>query len=294
MNDFTFNIIEYLEDKNIDYKTEGKNVSNGWIEVNCPYCADTSEHLGISLNSYGFNCWSCGEKGHITKLIKEWENTWDIKKILEEYKELEQPKKITVPKNKKLFSLPKEILEKPLLNHTKYIESRNFDINYLIQKFNIYFCNFESKNWAHRIIIPIYKDRQLVSFTSRDTTDRAISKYKHCPNTSSIVPIKHTLYNIDSCEKYSAIIVEGAIDAWRMGDGAVSTYGTQVTLEQIYLLRHFRRLFILFDATAQENAKKLSHQLTGVTKEIKIIQLDKGDPAELSDEEALYIKKQIL
>jgi len=297
MSDFSFNIIEYLEDRDISYKTEGKNVSNNWIEITCPFCGDVSEHLGISLNGYGFNCWSCGMKGFITTLIKELEHTWDIATILDEYKleDNDSIKKKSTKRNNKTFNLPREACEKPSPNHKRYIEEvRNFNLNSIIKNFNIHFCDFLSKKWMNRVIIPVYQDKQLVSFTSRDVTGKAVSKYKHCPNESSFTNIKHTLYNVDNCLKYCAIIVEGAIDVWRMGDDTLSTFGTQVTLQQIHLLRNFRRLFILFDDTAQENAEKLSHQLMGITQEIKIIQLEKGDPAELSRKEAQYIKKQIL
>lgn len=295
MSDFTFNIIDYLEDKGIAYLTEGKNVSYGWININCPFCEDNSTHLGINLTGYGFNCWVCGEHGYITKLLRQLEGRWQIEEILEEYKEVE----LTTEKNiikidTSDFFLPKESSITPSRNHFNYLKNRNFDIIKIVNKYNIRFCDMFSKNWKHRIIIPVYRNKQLVSFSSRDITGKAEFKYKHCPNDFSPVKIKNTLYNIDNCKLYSVLAVEGAIDVWRMGDNCVGTFGTQLTLAQLFLFKQFRRVFILFDATAREQAQKFAEQLSGIVKEIHIIKLDKGDPAELSDEEANYIKQQFL
>ena len=58
-----------LDDLGIDYKLSGKNVTSGWIEVNCPFCGDPSYHLGISPTNL-FHCWRCGEKGNLIKYFK--------------------------------------------------------------------------------------------------------------------------------------------------------------------------------------------------------------------------------
>ena len=151
-----------------------------------------------------------------------------------------------------------------------------------------------SKNWAYRIIMPVYQNNKIVTFTSRDTTGKTNIRYKHCPNNFSIIPIKQTLYNIDNCNKYSIIVVEGIFDVWRMGDDTTALYGTQATLEQVFLFRKFRRVNILFDATAEEKAHNFAQQLNGNVKEINIILMEKGDPADLTPKKADYIKKQIL
>ena len=43
----SFDVLEFLDDRGIPYVTEGKNVSYGWAEINCPFCpdGDPSEHL---------------------------------------------------------------------------------------------------------------------------------------------------------------------------------------------------------------------------------------------------------
>ena len=57
-----FDIVAYLDEKGIEYVTEGKNVSAGWIGLQCPYCSDQSNHLGVCLDGKGFSCFRCGER----------------------------------------------------------------------------------------------------------------------------------------------------------------------------------------------------------------------------------------
>ena len=63
MNFQDFDIINYLENREIDYHKAGeKNVGKGWININCPFCDDPSWHLGINLKSKFFNCYICEQK----------------------------------------------------------------------------------------------------------------------------------------------------------------------------------------------------------------------------------------
>jgi len=58
-------IIELLEEHDIQFWRTGKNVSRGWVGLQCPFCDDDSNHLGIHKKSLRCRCWKCG--GH--KLI---------------------------------------------------------------------------------------------------------------------------------------------------------------------------------------------------------------------------------
>ena len=67
------NIIEYLQDEvGIKVSIDGKNVSTGWIGVQCPFCNDETNHLGIRINDLRCSCWKCGNHSfisYITELI---------------------------------------------------------------------------------------------------------------------------------------------------------------------------------------------------------------------------------
>jgi hypothetical protein len=55
-------IVELLEENNVRIWTRGNNVSKGWIGLNCPFCDDATNHLGIKLSDYRCRCWKCGKK----------------------------------------------------------------------------------------------------------------------------------------------------------------------------------------------------------------------------------------
>ena len=130
----------------------------------------------------------------------------------------------------------------------------------------------------------------MVTFTSRAITDTAKMAYKHLPNSKSIIPIKETLYNIDNA-KSRAVLVEGIMDVWRIGDGAVCSFGTQLTNEQKALLATtFDTLFILFDADATAKAVRLGNYFEQIMDHVEVIPIDEGDPADHSYEEVRSLK----
>src|SRR5512135_811461 len=53
-------IVKLYQDMNVPYWTEGKNVSPGWVNVQCPWCGDLSNHLGFNIDKQYYRCWKCG------------------------------------------------------------------------------------------------------------------------------------------------------------------------------------------------------------------------------------------
>lgn len=82
-----FDVLSYLDDMGIEYSTGGDNVSSGWVGIQCPFCSDHKNHLGINLNHKNFSCWICNERGDVVKLIQELEGISFIKakQRVEEY-----------------------------------------------------------------------------------------------------------------------------------------------------------------------------------------------------------------
>ncbi len=190
--------------------------------------------------------------------------------------------------------LPSEARDKFPQSYLDYLTKRRFDPEIIIPKYRLLACpNFG--DWSFRIIIPCYLNGNVVNFTAADTTGRK-TKYKHCPNNKAIIPMKNLLYNIDSVYK-KAIIVEGTTDVWRIGDGAIATMGIEFTTEQVRLIiqKNLKAAHIMFDADvlAQKQAKKLANALSNFVP-TNIITLPEGDPDDLSDKEALEIRKEFL
>jgi DNA primase len=105
---------------------------------------------------------------------------------------------------------------------------------------------------------------------------------------------KELIYNVDNAKDGTAVVVEGPIDAWRIGDGAVATFGVIYTQKQIKLLRErFKRVFIMYDSDAQPQAWKLADALSTFNMEVNVVTLKIGDPGSMTATEAREIRREI-
>ena len=288
----TFNIIDYLEEKGIEYITSGKNVGAGWVGIQCVFCGDTSFHLGCHVDSGGLNCWRCGKKDIISFIMKaegcSKSEAFKILRRFSKFQNFEEKEQIQATEIEELKYLTKDF---PYI-HLRYLEERNFDADFLIKKYDLY-AGTVVGDFKFRIVAPIYLNERIVSLVGRDITGYEKPKYKILSNEKSIVPAKHTLYNIDTVRENTIIISEGITDVWRIGDGCIATFGTKVTTNQINLLIGLKNAFILFDADAKEQAHKLAHNLSGIVKYVEVIELSKSDPADMTDQEVKYLRKEL-
>ncbi len=296
-----FNGIQFLNDFNIKYDTIGENIGHGWIGLDCPRCSDSNKHLGYNLNSGIFSCWRCGKMSR-TEAVKrianvQWKEAYQLLKKYDSY----SPKKIISPRkviNDIDVRFPKGILDSFPKTHKKYLKQRNFDPDYLIDFWNLKATGHLGA-YKFRIIVPIYFDNILISYMGRDITGKSTTKYKACPTDKERYHHKHCLYGIDHVkEKNSVLVVEGMTDVWRLGIGSVALLGINYTHTQVSLLSNFKRIFIYLDETetqAQEQADKLAMELSSLGKDVYCITIGKEcDPADLSNDEAAYIMRDLL
>jgi len=153
--------------------------------------------------------------------------------------------------------------------------------------------------YAHRIYIPVHHNGQLVSYQCRTIANLPhVPRYKSCKSTDELRPLKHCLYGLDKVEGESCVVVEGPMDVWRLGPGAVGTFGTGVSATQLILLRRFRQVTFIPDndehgaglQSAVDAANVLA--LSGV--ETYIEEIDAADPAEMEQGEANELMRRIL
>ncbi len=293
-----FDVISFFEEYDIEFHTSGKNVTKGWAEINCPFCADPSFHLGINLESGLFHCWICGVKGGPSILIGRLLNISysEAQKIENEFVTFRSLKQEQSKKIVSKVEFPKGIEKDFPLAHKKYLIKRKFDSDHVINKYQLKACLRLGNNFAYRIIIPIIIDNEIVSYTGRDITDKAKSKYEHLSNEKSIVQVKDCLYNIDTV-KDKCILVEGVTDVWRIGDGSVATFGTEYTTRQLDTLfsKELKEVYVMLDHDAIKKANKLAAVLSTFIPKVFIIELinGDGDPADLSNEKVLKLRKEI-
>jgi len=177
--------------------------------------------------------------------------------------------------------------------HRDYLSSRQFHPDRVSCMWNLQGTG-PIGPYRHRLIIPIYHADQLVSYTSRDVTNKSELRYKTCPTDQEIVSHKHMLYGWQYAINHSTVvIVEGPADAWRLGPGAVATFGITWTTEQAKLLRRFAKIYILYDFedAAQDSAERLGMYLSVIHPSSDILlvsstECHEKDPSDLSDEEA--------
>ena len=290
-------IEQLLTDYNIPINNTGKNWQQGWINIQCPMpgCNDHSNHGGFNIAGNYYNCWKCGHHS-LEDVLKallgiKW---FEAKELLKQYKSNSE----TVLPNKKAV-LAREC-ELPVNchniqgRHYGYLHDRNFDAYRLEKDWGIKGTG-PIGPYKFRIIIPIYFDGKLVSYQGRDITGRSDLRYKACPIEQEVIHHKHIVYGIDHVKNRKAVIVEGVFDVWRLGYGAVGTFGTEVTNEQVLLLAdRLDKAFICFDdEDAEGKAESLGNRLIALGVDVELLSIDADDPAELTDLQASNLMKLI-
>jgi hypothetical protein len=111
-------------------------------------------------------------------------------------------------------------------------------------------------DWGFRIIIPIIEGGQIVSATGRTILRDVEPKYWTLPPEKEVVHHKHTLLNWELAEV--PILVEGPLDSVKGGPGFVSSFGAQMTDEQLLLFSTKKKGFILYDN--DDTGKRMAYQ----------------------------------
>lgn len=301
-----FDVKAYFDSEKVEYKDRGKNVTKGWVNITCPFCLDSSEHCGINLTSNAFHCWVCSEKGTVMKLLQKMTgfNSRKISLIIKKF-----PKDIGLAaledemhamddrtaEKQRFLVLPQPLSEDIPEAHRKYLISRRFDPYALASKYKLKFSTTAVGRWRFRIIVPIFLDGKIVSWVAADVLRQGAIPYMNCPPNLAIRPVNSCLYNIDTI-KDTVVVVEGVTDVWRIGDGCVASFRKDMTNEQKDLLigRGVERVFILYDSDASKQAGALSKKLAKFFKCVDILELDEGDPADMSDSDVNDLRKEIL
>ena len=296
----------------IPYWTSGKNNVEGCLTIHCPCCPDNdpdpSRHGNLNPADGSYSCWRCkgshpsvviARSAHISvqaasDLIRKY--TTGVASLKRE--EVKMANSITLPGS-----------YTPLDIHRNYLESRGFDVGELKFYHGIKFTGmmekWEGMNWQFRVIIPVFDRRNnLVSFQGRDVTGKQ-DRYLFPPKEKQVRDCKTLLYGAELCGKKDALlVVEGVMDAWKLGAGAVCTFGSSVTQEQVLEMSHWRRVFLAFDnePAAVQHARDVAKQLSSLVTEAFLVNTDFGmdsegnvrDVGDLSFSEAREFMKDVL
>lgn len=299
-----FDTLKFLKDHNIPHTQNHHHCTTNRVQVHCPFCPGSKNfHLGLWLFSAKGNCWRCGEHNAL-KVIQKLLNC-SIDKARRIKRDYTTDEIHAIDKIRGARTPPKTIELPPTTDdlnhfHWQYLVKRGFNPQKLIDIWNIKGTGYLG-DCRFRIIAPIYFKGQLISYQGRDISSKSKLRYKACKKENEIIPHKETLYGIDQVPEDTVIVVEGITDVWRLGPGAVATFGIEWTLAQVNLLKEFKRIYIWYDEQEQayDQAQGLKAELDLFT-EVKLITAvdhqywDLKDPAELPQKKADEIMKKLM
>ena len=281
------NLIDLFGTHGIRYWTAGKNVSPGWVNIRCPFCGDKSNHGGFNLTTGVYYCWRCGSDHSAQDVVKELVG-FNVKFSLAmqgvKKEKFEHGAYETMPG-----------IEEPRECHRQYLKNRGFDLTMMRELYKIKFTIQTPLKYQWRIMIPIFDaDGEYLSYQGRDVTGQQKLRYIDEPKFDN----KSTLYGewlMPGME--NILVVEGVFDAWKLGVGAVATYGIAYSMAQILLLSKYKNVFVMFDRerTAQVQADRLCAELSVVGCNARKVGLPDGykDAGAMPAVKARELKKMI-
>lgn len=272
-----------------DFVTEGvKQARPGWIQFRCPFtrCASSGYTLGFNTNSAYFNCYRCGWHSLSSVLIAFGVDAQSVQDVVRSNFNPNVSKKRFDAKcvSEHVF-LPKTA-GKCLKTHISYIQQRQLHAETTITLWQLLGTSIYDKKYPARIVAPITLDNRLVSFQTRDITGRSKRPYLTCPKSNEVVHHKHTLYGVDSVPGNTVIVCEGIVDVWKLGPGAVATFGVGFKLEQVVMLAtRFKKIVIAYDPdpAGKIGAEKLGCELDLFDVDVSVmldLPCDAGDMTE--------------
>jgi hypothetical protein len=288
-------ITELLDEQEISYKTteQHKNIRDGWIGVDCPYCGDRDTyHLGITLEGNRTSCWKCGWHPLTNVLMILTHKPYATCKAWAENLSPDQVEDRREKQARGTLKIPKGVGS--LLNcHKKYLKGRGLNPNELEEKWGIGGIGIASQ-YAWRIFIPIQYWGKTVSWTTRSLCDKGLRYITAKPEQEAISP-KQFLFGEQHC-LHTIIVVEGVFDVFKIGYGAVATLGVGYSQEQFECMTKYPRRIICFDnePLVQNRAAILCENLSAYPGETINLRLEAKDPGSTPQYKIDNIRKQFL
>lgn len=294
---------DLLIDHGIPFSEHGKNIQQGWIGLNCPFCPDPSTHLGYNLNEpmgEVFNCWRCGSHSAIDTIAELIGiDKQRAKQIIHQYSGISEIEEPEILVGKKAFKYPPNTGDLDSI-HKTYLTKRGFNPLHLTKQWGVMGIGpisiMDKKDHRFRILIPVYWNDRIVSWQTRDVTGSGEPKYINCPKDRELIHNKNIVYGMPNLWTRTTIVTEGVTDVWRLGPTAVATLGISYTPKQlITIAKNFDNIAVLFDigSQAQEKANQMIKELRFMGKRAWNITVE-DDPASLTQEEADILVKEVI
>ena len=283
-------LTDFLDRFAVPWSKTDKHSRTGWTQVYCCRCGSDKFHLGIKDDASRANCYQCGG-WNIRKLLKELTDApWsEINALLGDraYVQQETDKALgryTPPTN----LMP--IAQVPAV--ADYLRGRGLNLAYLEKYWGIQ-ATGPFSDYPMRAFIPVYLSKRPVSWTARAACGQE-PRYQTAQAQQKCFDEKHLLFG-GQFVKDTAIVVEGPLDAIRVGRGAVALFGLAYTQFQVAEIAKLWKRAIVFDSSerAQARAKVLAEQLAVFPGETLVIQLDAEDPGSASEQEVRKLRNYV-
>jgi len=285
------NFRDLLQEHNVPFLEEGhEHCRPDWIQLDCPFCSPGWKHwrMGYRISGHYVNCWTCGRH----QLAETFALLADIPigKARQLLRSISSERVERVDVRGKL-QLPKNVgaLKKP---HKKYLSGRGFNPKQLRKLWGIGGIGVSSE-LAWRIFVPITLDGQTVSWTTRSITEHG--RWRSAKAEQEAVDHKTLLYGEEYCRN-SILVVEGPSDVWRVGPGAVATFGTGFTRAQVNRMVQYYNRTICFDNSpdAQKKAIELLEMLALFPGSNHNVIIESPDPGCATSKEIRDLRKHFL
>lgn len=282
-----------LRTLNVPHRLPGEHRhASKLIAVDCPWCSVPGAglyHLGLSPGGWAV-CWRCGSHRTGDALARlAGIPVAEALRRLESVSGGPEYPRIASERSGRV-KLPSGL--RPLYGpFSRYISSRGFLADKIGKLWGVKATGTAGR-LAWRLWLPIVLRGEVVSWTTR-TIGRSEPRYVNAPATSEAVDARTLLYGEDLVIGRSVVVVEGPIDAWALGPGAVATMGVGWTRAQLLRIARYPTRHVCFDAdpAGRRRAEKLVRELAAFPGATSIIRLETGkDAAEASEVELSEIR----
>lgn len=234
----------------------------------CPFCP-TRHHkpkLALNLNNEIYQCWVCGAKGNIIKLLKKVASHSDLQQYLDKF----QSKFSKSAKNSEEIEtfqvhLPEEYV--PLIEYKNHLLGQKA-YDYLLGKRGIteedilkYKIGTAFRgNYANKIILPSFDSRGLVNFFTSRTYDGEYWS-PSAPKGYKFSIIMNEL-NLDFHKPI--VIVEGFFDMLKSVVNTVPLFGSSLPVQSLLfktIVYYDTSVFIGLDPDAEKKSNNLMYHL---------------------------------
>lgn len=283
---------DLLEQAGVDYRRQGEHhhATRGRLSIDCYQCSPGSGRfrLGLHPGKRSASCWTCGRLSFFVVL----------REIIGPSVSLFAGEGLTQSTWNGLTKSPQEKYIPPvglgelLKPHVAYLKSRRFDPDELAEVWSVAGIGPLGKPpW--KVFIPIKKKGEIVSFTRRSLVDTGIRYLAAKPEEEKISG-KELLFGEDFCT-HAVIVVEGALDAMRIGPGAVALMGLSYTRKQVLKISKYPLRIICLDneSQARDVARRLCDELSVFPGETLRVELSGKDPDSSPESELKELRKYL-